>query len=477
MPSASPAAPASRRVTAAVLLGLGLLTYHYLRLPALWHDEAALVLNVLHRDFRDYLGPLLYHEAAPPLFLALERLAFLAFGDSLYALRLLPFLSSCLALLLFARLARQWLPDTSAAWAVLLFACSDRFLWHACEAKPYAVDLLVATGVLALWTSSRDWPPARRLALYAPLAPLLIWLSYPACFVCGGLLVALLPEVWQARRAGLGVGYVLCGAAVVAAFLLLALGPVRAQRCPEMESCWTAMFPDWRRPWLVPVWAARATLGVLNYCCQPAGVALAVPAVAGAWHLLRRGEGAFLALLAAPPGLALVASLIGAYPYGGARVLFYAAPAALLLTGAGLAPLAAWLDGHLRWGRWALALALLCPPVNAGLRLAAPWKRAETPRAAAHVLAYRREGEAVLCNCWECFYHFRGVVPEARSLHDDGATAVPARAWVVVVGAEDARREEIVASLLRERALLERRDYRMVTVLLLTEPRGTSAAE
>src|SRR5438094_2922821 len=49
-----------------VALGLGLRVYHYARNPSMWHDEAALVLNVLSKGFHELLGPLLFAEASPP---------------------------------------------------------------------------------------------------------------------------------------------------------------------------------------------------------------------------------------------------------------------------------------------------------------------------------------------------------------------------------------------------------------------------
>ena len=80
----------------------------------------------------------------------------------MYALRLIPFLASCLALVLFASLCRRVLDPRAAALAVGLFAVSDRLLFHACEAKPYAVDVLVA--VVAAWwfVRTEGWPLWKR---------------------------------------------------------------------------------------------------------------------------------------------------------------------------------------------------------------------------------------------------------------------------------------------------------------------------
>ena len=56
-----------------LVLGLALRLYHYCLGPSVWHDEAALIRNVLSKNFAELLGPLIYAEAAPPLFLWVER--------------------------------------------------------------------------------------------------------------------------------------------------------------------------------------------------------------------------------------------------------------------------------------------------------------------------------------------------------------------------------------------------------------------
>src|SRR5262245_16943492 len=167
---------------ALVLSGLALRSYHYLRVPAVWHDEAALVVNVLDKDFDALLGPLRWHEAAPPLFLWAERAAALALGDDVLALRLFPFLASCHALLLMASVSRALLPPAAAPWAVLLVALADPLAWHTCEAKPYSSDVLAAALLLWVWCAGRQRPLLWQLTAFAVLAPVLIFLSYPACF-------------------------------------------------------------------------------------------------------------------------------------------------------------------------------------------------------------------------------------------------------------------------------------------------------
>src|SRR5262249_45269078 len=66
-------------ILALVLSGLALRSYHYLRVPAVWHDEAALIVNVLNKNFPGLLGPLPWHDAAPlprPLLVSRAALVF-----------------------------------------------------------------------------------------------------------------------------------------------------------------------------------------------------------------------------------------------------------------------------------------------------------------------------------------------------------------------------------------------------------------
>ena len=432
-----------------VLLGLGLQSYHFLRQPSLWHDEAALVLNVLSRDFHQLLGPLMLCEAAPPLFLWLERAIVLVLGDGLYALRLVPFVSSCLALLLFARLARHRLPGPAAAWTVLLFACSDRFLWHSCEAKPYATDLFLGTLVLTAYTFTPSWPLLRRLLLFTLMSPILIWLSYPGCFLCGGLLLAMLPEVARARRTTTWMAYAAWAVLTGLSFGLLLLGPVQAQRCGEMTKCWTELFADWSRPWSVPAWCATSTLDLFHYFCNPIGEFLVVLVPGGLWALRRQGERGWLLLLVAPAGLALLAALLGRYPYGGARVMFFAAPAGLLLLGTGLAQLhSEWLQGRWWWRQIVLMLLLLPPLANTTRRLIVPWSRPDMRAVANLVQARRGPDEMVLTGAWEGLYYFRHIHPFVK-IYEDPDLSNPSSLWVILVAPDPSERDQLAWSIVQ----------------------------
>jgi hypothetical protein len=334
---------------------------------------------------------------------------------------------------LFASLCSRVLGPRSAALAVGLFAVSDRLLFHACEAKPYAVDVLVAAAAAWWFVRTTDRPLWKRCVPAALAAPFAVWVSFPACFVLGGLILGLLPAaVCEGRRGR--VALAVLAATVGVSFVALALGPVAAQRCAAMDSCWTAHFPDWSRPWFVPVWAVLQTLEVCRYCLMPLGQVLAVFAGFGVAVLLARPGGRDLvAVLLAPLGLALAASFLHKYPYGGMRVEVFATPALCLLTAAGARHLLS------RVARTSPALAVVAgllafapPVVLTAYRTAQPWPRAEGDKAAAFVREQSESGEPIFGNFWEYEYYLRdepGFRAWQGAFEPEELTAP--RAWVI----------------------------------------------
>ena len=411
-----------------VVLGVALRLIPWARNPPLWQDEAALVLNVVHFDFAGFFGPLIHHQAAPPFFLCLERVAFLTLGDSEAAMRLPVLLLGSLSLVLFALLARRILDPVPAAVATGLFAASDRLIWHATEVKPYAIDTLVAVIVAWVYVRTRHGSLVRQCALWAVVLPVLVWLSYPACFVAGGLLLAMIPDAlrggWRDRLAHLGLSVVVAGS-----FAALALGPAHAQRDAALSDYWVAQLADWNRPLRVPAWAVAATLEVDRYALLPLGQALVPLALVGALQM-GRTDGRLLTVLLAPAGLTLLAALLGKYPYGGGRVNVFLAPGYILLVAAGLSPARAWLRAR-AWPLLVVLVGLLVlPAVQTAFRTTVPWVRPDFRSPIAFVFEHGRPSDAISGDHWESLYYTRRQ-PDRYMPLADIARRRPARVWVV----------------------------------------------
>ncbi|HLJ92843.1 MAG TPA: hypothetical protein VKU02_06585 [Gemmataceae bacterium] len=452
--------------------GLALRLHFYLSDLSMWHDEAALVLNVLHKDFLDLLGPLSFAEAAPPLFLWIERAFSLLFGESTYALRLIPFLASCGSLLIFLPVARSVLRPAMVPWALLLLACSDHALWHTCEAKPYAVDIFAGVVVLALYYGTASWTLGRRLLLLGFASPVLILLVYPGCFLCGGLLLAILPDVWRARQFRGWLSYGLLVLVIFTAFGLLVTGPIRAQRCEAILACWTNNFPDWERPRSVPAWTVMAFLELFRYCFEPIGQVLVPFALAGAVHFWRRGMWPLLALLLVPILLPLGAAYLHAYPFGGSRVVVYLTPALALLVAAGL-PLSTGTSvstGRLRAFCRAGVLVLPLVPLGWSIhRVLDPWKRADCAGAARYVASHHQPGDGIAANHWEYLYYFRRMGFGVCLLGQD-TLSPQGRLWIVATATTAAERLEIVNHFAQQGwMVLEQREFNRTSVVLFSK--------
>jgi len=467
-----------------VAVGLLLRLLHYLRDPALWHDEAALIVNVLGKNFHELLGPLFFFEAAPPLFLWLERACVLFLGDGTYSLRLLPFLASCGSLLLLTWMAQQILRPDAVPWAVLLAAFSDRLLWHTCEAKPYAVDVFMATALPALFGATRNWALPRRLLTFAAVAPLTIFLVYPGCFLLGGVLIAFLPDLLRMRSKRSFLSYGVFLAVVGIFFLLLALGPARAQRCGPMESCWLHAFPPWDRPWLLPWWSLKATVEVVDFCFRPLGGCLAPLAVCGGFLFYRKGRVDLLLLLVVPLGLGWLAGLVQAYPYTGARVMIYTLPALALFIGEATATLLQWLRSTLTLPQRArpvlltAVVGLLLAPTSLSLyRAIRPWNRTNWPAATDFVLKNLRPNDLITSNAWEMSYYYRHLGSVYRYM-DAGLPEGGTRLWVLVMADTEADRREVVErKLSREQRILDQASFEGASVYCVGRPDAVALDE
>jgi hypothetical protein len=447
----APQTPHAVWVALIVVLGLALRSYHYFSDPPVWHDEAAQIYNVLNKDYGEMLGPLYYAEACPPLFLALEKSVVAILGDSTLALRLLPFLASCLVNVGLVLLARRLLAPSGLMWLALLLSCSDRLLWHATEAKPYAVDTLVATCVLAIGLRfCADCSPnsdrfRRMLGLSIALTPFIVFLSFPGCFLLGGLALALVPAVFRSRNKQTWVFFGCFCVSLCGSFLALYFTAIQAQRNDSIASCWTLFFPSWDQPWLLPDVALVRFTELCRYALEPAGNALAVLVVVGGVALCRAGHQRLVGILLLPIGLNTIAWLLSSYPLGPTRVNVYAAPALLVLIAAGIGPALAWLREWHRLAAIVLIGVLLVPVGQAIGVFIKPWTRLDSKTPTAFILEHRQPNEPVVGTLWEHAYYCRQLGPLYRAIRSPVDPPSPAPA--AALGPDGIPSEEIVDSL------------------------------
>lgn len=328
------------------IAAVGLRVFHFVRNLPVWCDEKWILRNITDKTYIEQLGPLFDIQAAPPLFLWGERSLWLLFGDNIFALRSLPLLASCLGLLLLYRVGRLILTSAAIPWTVFIFGFSNNLVDYTCEVKPYVIDAFFALAITWLFLETRAWRLRSRMLLFAAITPLVIFSSYPGCFICGSLLTALLPSVWQERRSWQTLAsYGLLTLVVFGAFALIYFGPIRAQRTEILDSVWDD-YPNWREPWMVPFWTAGAVFRLFEHFWRPTGVVLVIPMAIGIWTHRRTSSWAELALLAGPACLVLFATYLEKYPFE-SRVILFVLPGLCLLIGAGMADLTRWIHDRI----------------------------------------------------------------------------------------------------------------------------------
>jgi hypothetical protein len=364
-------------LVAFMALGAVLRIGRYASNPALWHDEAAVAINVLYRSYGDLTKALLYvhggvpasvrphmgrapsdapgvaddlpEQGAPVGFLLAEKAAVDVLGNNEYALRLLPLLASLAALPLAYLVARQMLGPPASLLVLFIFAIMEPLIAYAVQVKPYTLDVVVT--LLFLWLALRA---VRRglgrmeLIALGVLGVVTPWISLGSVMVAAGVGLTLFVWELRCRRTREALALACVGGLWLASFGVLYVRVLRDWIACNDEGGWYVRWGHFMplppRSFSDLAWYPRS---FFNFFMDPMGFQLkgvaALAFVLGCVALARRRT-AVLALLLLPFGLTLLASGLHKYPFStsgqietplAGRVIFFLLPAAALLIGAG----------------------------------------------------------------------------------------------------------------------------------------------
>ncbi len=334
-----------------VILGIAACTVRFgLRFP-LWHDESFLAINFARRDFAGILEPLEYHQVAPPLFLLIQMLVIRIAGFTEWTLRFIPFSCMVASFVLFRRLARHVLERRAFVFAVAIFSVSYWLIRYSAEAKPYAVDVLIALLLIGLFVRWRDKPdrplPWRVLIALCGLSLIAFGLSFPSVVIGGGVCVSMAVTVF-ARRSKTP----LLSSAIVGAALCVGLATVYWLHLSQrdgaehlfMRAYWESAFPPFQTPAKLAPWFFVTLTGeMMPYPMggkNAGSIFTFILVITGIVTLVRARRFEFLAFLLAPIVLAFVAAAMKRYPFGApSRCQLYLAPTFCLMAGIGSAAL------------------------------------------------------------------------------------------------------------------------------------------
>jgi len=310
-----------------MLYGVLLRLRQYLANRSMWHDEANLALNIVHRDFAALLQPLDYDQGAPLGFLFITKFFTLLFGNYDYIMRILPIVAGILGVYFAYRLAKEYL-DAGAPFFLLLFATSWSLVYYASEFKQYASDVMSVVILLYLGFRALDDEAINKdILTLGWVGFLLIWISHPAAFLVSGIglalfFVKLIKRDFPSLPRILGLG-----AAWALSFGLNYLVSLRTLAADaSLKQYWKNAFmplPPWRDwGWFLKTYdVSLLRYSAAGFRIEPLPTLLAALALIGGLALLiRRWD--MLIMLAAPLGMASIASMMGIYPIRGRLALF-----------------------------------------------------------------------------------------------------------------------------------------------------------
>jgi hypothetical protein len=347
----------------------------WLQPRSLWIDEAMLGLNIASRTYLGLLPPLDYDQAAPLLYLWIERSMVAVFGVSEASLRLPALAAGIVTVPLIYLVARRLFCQRVALLASAMSAMSPTLIHFSSEVKQYAVEACASCAVVYLGLRWLEEPssPRRWLALVA-LGVVAIWLALPVAFVLASaglaaLLTQGLPVHDRVRRIGHLV--IWWGGSLAVSYLWVYR---YAKHDSYLRHYWSQAFLTPGRPGVLldtgvavraVLWGPLAIdtlMGVANLATVvfvPAvSIVIALFLAIGVRRLVRAIGSPGSTLVLGPLVLAFLASTLQVYPISARTTMFYM-PTLIVLAAAGVEEFAGRLRSPLF--TWAVMIVACVP--------------------------------------------------------------------------------------------------------------------
>jgi len=185
-------------------LGFILRAIRMLNIHPVIFDEAGRFIAIIEYPLGDLfrLGHLASNVHDAFGFLLIIKAFIGLFGYSELAIRLFPFISGIISLLLMIRLCSLLVNQRAGLIAFGLFCVAPYSVMYAATLKPYATDILLAIMLYLLFLGiySFGLNKGRDLVLYAMTGAVALWISQPAIFIISGSGLAVFILLAQSRR-------------------------------------------------------------------------------------------------------------------------------------------------------------------------------------------------------------------------------------------------------------------------------------
>ncbi len=182
----------------------------YVENRSLFIDEANVARNIAERSFPQLFQNLDYDQYVPPLFSVSLKICASIFGYYEWALRLVPLLSSCIALCLLWKLVKRFCVVSYIRWfPLVLMGFSVVFIQYSTEVKQYSSDIASALLLIYLATDQRfdlfdpSHRQTRNYVIWAVLGAVVVWFSMPSVFFLAAIGSAFFIKAIQKNRSEL----------------------------------------------------------------------------------------------------------------------------------------------------------------------------------------------------------------------------------------------------------------------------------
>ncbi len=320
-----------------LFFGLLVRIRQYIYNRSLWFDESQLALNLVHRSYQELLDVLDHNQAAPPLFLWIEKLAIQILGNNEYALRLFPFLCGIISLYLFYLLAIRFTSGITTVMAIALFVSLKEIVYYATELKQYSSDLAIGLLLFLILISLRSQIlNLKQIVGLSILGAISIWLSHPSIFVMAGIEMTNVVRNSGQKIRSILINRIFIYIVWLTSFASLYILTIQQTMSNEsLVDSWSVRYPDsiFDIVWLLDALGRffHKPLGFIGITDGIAIVAFLIGAVT-----LYKKDSFKLFVLNAPLLITLIAAYLHKYPFRD-RLILFLSPYAILIIAEGIA--------------------------------------------------------------------------------------------------------------------------------------------
>lgn len=405
----------------------------YLTDRSLWLDEASSALHMLRRGYFDVIRVMQFGEApvqsGPVGYWWTGKLMAQLLGPTEDALRLVPLLAGCAALVLIAWLAKKVIGPRGMLLAVAFMALAPSLVYYSDTCKAYTLDVCSTLLVLLAGLSVvRENGSRGSLWRFGIIGSFCLLMSQPAPAVLmsiAGCLVMHQISQKRVRQVGIVSGIAIVWLAAFAGLYRYQVGQAGATLARMFEVDFSRGFinfpprsfgdlqsyPRVLMELLTGIFDAPISSN--NFVVRSSTLALMAVCIGG-YTLFKRDRWALL-LICAPLLAALVLSAAHKHPILG-RVALYLSPCIALLIAAGLSALYDIRGGYRFVGPLATVCFLFLPVLFAVNVLQRSYAFNETQSVMQQMLPHVRDGDTLVVH-WASstpFYYYRDQLQPER---------------------------------------------------------------